>query len=223
MQASGFRSRLALGLAVLASAAAAVAVATASRAAGPLTVGRPPIGQTALEFVGRVHQEGASFTQYGYLTHIAGIPDAMLFSDPNLRDEGHARFTYYAKTALTARSVLDTLFALTTAGDTRFFFQASPSRQPTDAAAFAKGVRIGTYAGRIHDVVNVQSPNNGIATATESLTEKQSGVFTLGGRQYRFGGVGLRERLSATGEGKRSSTSPLVSDLIFAGDVVVTG
>jgi hypothetical protein len=219
MQASWLRSRL---LVVLAAAlVSTVAGAAASHAAG-VTVLSPPLGETSVEFVGRAHQEGASFTQYGYLTHIAGIPDASLFSDPNVRDESHARFTFFAKTTLTARSVLDTLFVLTTTGDTSFYFQANPNRQPTDAASFAKGVQIATYFGRVHDVINVQSPNTGIATATEALIQKRITVFALNGKRYQLGRVGLRERLSATGEGTRSSVSPLVSDITIAGDAVIT-
>jgi hypothetical protein len=221
MQASGLRRWRALGFAVALISTAAIG-ASASQAAGPANALSAPVGETSLEFVGRIHQEGASFAGYGYLTHLAGVPDASLFSDPNLRDESHARFTFVANTSLTSRSVLDTLFVLNTAGDTRFYFQANPKRQPTDAASFAKGVQIGSFAGRIHNVINVQSANTGVATTTESLVQKQSAAFTLGGKQYRFGRVGLKQRLSAVGEGKRSSVSPLSSDIIIAGDAVTT-
>ena len=222
MHALGLRSRLFLGAgAVLVTSSLGIA---ASQAAGPVrAIGVVPVGETAQEFVGRVHQEGVAFTQYGYLTHVAGIPDALLFSDPNFRDESHARITFYSKTTLTARSVIDTVFSLNTAGDTRLYFQANPNRQPTDATAFAQGVQIANYTVRVHDILNVQAPNVGIATASESLVQHLSKAFTLQGKRYRLGRVGLRQRLTATGEGKRSSLSPLVSDIVIAGDVVVTG
>ncbi len=222
MQAFRLRSRLGLGVAVV-LVASSVGIAS-TQAAGPVTVvGVVPVGQTAQEFVGRVHQEGSTFTQYGYLTHVAGIPDALLFSDPNFRDESHARITFYSKTTLTSRSVIDTLFALNTAGDTRLYFQTNPNRKPTDAGSFAQGAQIATYTVRVHDILNVQAPNVGIATASESLVQRLVKAFTLRGKQYRLGRTGLHQRLSATGEGKRSSVSPLVSDIIIAGDVVVTG
>jgi hypothetical protein len=53
--------------------------------------------------------------------------------------------------------------------------------------------------------------------------QSQVKPFTLGGKQYQLGRVGLRQRLNGTGEGTRSSVSPLVSDIIVAGDLVTTG
>ena len=84
---------------VVALAAISIWAGASASAAAPRSVAVAPIGQTTQEFVGRVHQEVATFTEYGYLTHVAGLPDAALFSDPNQRDEAHARFTFYAKHA----------------------------------------------------------------------------------------------------------------------------
>jgi hypothetical protein len=201
----------------------AIWLGTSATAAAPKTVGVAPTGQTTQELVGRVHQDIAAFTEYGYLTHLAGLPDAALFSDPAQRDEAHARFTFYAQHTLSARSVIDTLFALTIGGRTTMYFTAKPSRNAQDPASFAKGTKIATYSVRGHDILNVQAPNQGIATATASFAQTQAGTFALAGKQYRFGTVGFNQRLAATGEGKRSSINPLVSDIAIAGDVVATG
>ena len=87
------------------------------------------------------------------------------------------------------------MFVLTIGGPTTMYFAANPSRTATDAGSFAKGTKIATYAVRGHDILNVQSPNTGIATATASLAQTQAGTFTLGSKQYRFGRVGLKQHL----------------------------
>jgi hypothetical protein len=40
---------------------------------------------------------------YGYLTHIFGLSDDLLFSDGNVRTEATARFTFMATTTLDSR------------------------------------------------------------------------------------------------------------------------
>jgi len=49
-----------------------------------------------LEFLGKSDQVGADVTHDGYLTHIFGLADELLFSDPSSRTEATARFTFVA-------------------------------------------------------------------------------------------------------------------------------
>jgi hypothetical protein len=215
--------RLALAsAAALCLAALSIWMGASATASAPKTVGIAPTGRTTQEFLARAHQQVATFTEFGYYTHVAGLPDAALFSDPTQRDEAHARFTFHTTHTLLGRSVMDTLFVLTLSGPTTVYFTANPSRSATDDAAFATGTKIATYATRGHDILSVQAPNQGIATGSEMLTQTQAGTFTLGGRQYRFGQVGFMQHLAATGEGTRSSTDPLVSDIVLAGEVSAT-
>jgi len=69
----------------------------------------------------------------------------------------------------------------------------------------------------------VQAPNRGVATAVEELTQTQAGAFRLGGRSFRFGSAALHLRLDGTGEGARTSLTPLASTTAFAAVATVTG
>ena len=46
--------------------------------------------QSAFEFLGRSNQEGPNVTHFGYLTHIFGLADELLFASPNMRTEATA-------------------------------------------------------------------------------------------------------------------------------------
>ena len=82
-----------------------------SSAASPIEVGSALAGQNAVEYVGRVDQDGANFASYGYLTHINGLTDTLLFSGTfPLVNEANARFTFYATATLTSRYVISSVF-----------------------------------------------------------------------------------------------------------------
>jgi hypothetical protein len=72
----------------------------------PLEVGSALAGQNAVEYVGRVDQNGGNFVSYGYLTHISGLTSTLLFSDILTTTEATARFTYYATATLTSHYVI---------------------------------------------------------------------------------------------------------------------
>src|SRR5258708_20245596 len=69
-----------------------------TQAQGGTEVGAAP-GKVGFEFIGQVDPNALDITAYGYLTHINGLPDAQLFSnpDPTTRSEATARFTFAAK------------------------------------------------------------------------------------------------------------------------------
>jgi hypothetical protein len=209
-----------IAIAILAPVCAAAAPGPAP--ARTQAVGGPLIGQTALEFVGRSDQEQAALTHYGYLTHVAGLPDALLFSSATTRSEATARFTYMANTTLDTRHELGNLIVTAATGTLMIYFQARPAGDFNRPASFALGTPIATYAIRYHNVLNVQAPNAGIATAVAELTQQRVGLFPLQGLQI-LGFPGLRLRLSATGEGTRSQTQPLRSSFVLAGELVVAG
>src|SRR3954451_17664522 len=113
----------------------------AAAAAGE--VGSPQLGKIAYEFVGRIDQDGPNFVSYGYLTHVDGLPESVLFADPVNHSETTARITYYATGTLTARSVISGVTELNALGATRFYFDASGGANFANTATFADGTAIG--------------------------------------------------------------------------------
>jgi hypothetical protein len=195
----------------------------AARTAAPKRVGVAAPGRSALELVGKVVQSGNSFVGFGYVTHVAGIPDARLFTDPNKRDEAHARITFYGTARVTGRSTLANEFVLTLSGPTSYYFQATPHGSFATPTSFRLGRRVAVFATRIHDGVTVLAPNAGIATATEELSETALTTFRIAGTRYRLGVKGVHLRLDATGSAQRTSLAPLVSTTVFSAVATVTG
>lgn len=196
-----------------------------AQSAGPIEVGSALGGQNAVEFVGQIDQDGFSFAGYGYLTHISGLTDTLLFSatNPLLADVTNARFTYSATATLTSRHVLSTIFALDSIGTIGYYYHPVPGADFADPASFSTGIPIVTATLRSQNILMVVAPNKGIATNIGEFTQTGAGSFTLDGQVYQLGQVGLRERIWATGDATRTDPITPKSFTFLAGNAVVTG
>jgi hypothetical protein len=223
------RSRLAavaLGFALLA-AASSPTTSVARRAAPKAQPAPTPAvvaatGQTAFEFIGQLDQVGPSFSFYGYLTYVKGIPSSQLFSNPAAPGEATALFTFHATATLTGRSILKNLFVVTAAGRIDFYRRASPGATFTDPTSFRAGSRLARASVRYQSILNVQTPDNGLATGAGELAFGSAQTFTLGNKRYRFGLPGLRVRVFATGQGTRFEPTLPRASLALAGNAVAT-
>lgn len=88
-------------------------------------VGLPSKGETAFAFLGRTDQHGPTLTHYGYLTHLFGVADGLLFADPTLRTEATARFTFFAETTLVSRHELGNIIGTAALGTLTIYFNHS--------------------------------------------------------------------------------------------------
>src|SRR5207244_6201982 len=164
------RSRRTTWLTILAAATGAVAAlatlpafAAGSKAVPALGTAR--VGEPAFEFIGRDDQPDLNHAVfYGYVTHLAGVPDAALFSSA-ARSEATARITFRVDLLLDSHLALQPLFVTTGAGTLTFYFRSTPGATFGDPASFAKGTAIGTTAARFHDVVNAQSESLGLESS----------------------------------------------------------
>ena len=214
----------------------AVLVATGqpAAAAGPVEVGTANGGVNAVEFVGRVDQNGGNFVSYGYLTRISGLTQTLLFSG-TLANEAHAHFTFHTSAVLTSRSVItgafttvsgsltSSVFVIDAVGQTVYYYNPTPGGTFANPASFAAGIPIVTATVRSQNILNVQSPGKGLGTNFAEFTQAGVRPFTLGSVTYQLGRVGVMERLFSTGEG--INTDPLTpkSFTVLAGNAVVTG
>lgn len=213
-----------VNLALLALTPAIVAVlvwSTTTVAAKPLVVGIAQHGKNVLELVGRSDQDGNNVTHFGYLTGIRGLPDDLLFSDPSIRTEATARFTFFATTTLTARHVLDNIIATAAPGTLTIYFNETPIGNFGDPGSFAAGTPIATFSARFHNVLNVQATDAGIISAVADLIQLGGDSFTLDGVRYRLGRRHLQERLSANGKATRTQVDPPQSFFLWGGNVVI--
>src|SRR3712207_1235010 len=78
-------------------------------------------GANAFEFVGRIDQDGPTFTGYGYVTHVDGVEDRRLFgSAPLAASERTARLTFRFRTRADSRANLREVFAIHSTGTIEF-------------------------------------------------------------------------------------------------------
>jgi len=176
---------------------------------------------SAFEFLGRSNQDGPNVTHFGYLTHIFGLADDLLFSNPNVRTEATARFTFFARTTLDSRHELGNLITTSAPGELTLFLNEKPQGNFDNPESFARGNGFASYSTRYYNVLNVQSTNQGITNATVELTQERGGSLVLNGNRVQWGHPGLRARLSATGQGTRTQPDPLRAFFLVAGQVVI--
>jgi hypothetical protein len=206
------------GLAIAAGMPAAAAAQARTRA-----VAAPGTGEIAFEVFGSILQAGTALTGYGFLTRVAGVPEASLFAGPN-RSEATARLTFFATATVSERFVRPTLFSVAALGRLSVFLHPNGGGTFDTAQSFAGGTRIATYTGRFVNRLTLIATNQAINAMRGELDQTQAAAFTLAGRRRRFGRSGVRLRLTATGPGTRN-TDPTTPRALFdvAGELTVIG
>lgn len=192
-------------------------------AASPQVVGIAPATENSLEMIGRIDQKALSFDGYGYLTYIDGVSDNLMFTDPINRSEATAHFTYVTTASLTARSVVETLFVLSAKGTTTIYYNETPKADFKDPTSFASGTPIAVGSQRWQNIINVQSPDTGIATGIGEYTQTTANPFNLNGQDYVLGRPLQSLRFTYAGEGKRTDKIAPNSTLIIAGYATAGG
>ena len=188
-------------------------------------VGDPGLG--AFQFAGHIDQDGTDFTGYGYLYAVDGLTPLQISSNPLNASETTAHFTYYATATLSARAIVTDavrgIFALDSVGTITYYYQATPSADFSDPQSFALGTPIATAAVKFQDILNVQSPNRGIAVGNGEFAVQTAVPFNLGAETVRFGRPGLVYRASTFGEGLRTDPITPKSSVLLAGSAVHSG
>ncbi len=199
---------------------------SAPASAAPPQVGMGLPAQNALEFVGRIDQNGPNFTGYGYFTFIRDLNSTQLFTNPALASESTARFTFYATAVMDARAVVSDVFVINSLGDMTFYFDPSPpGRSFGNPASFTSGTPIATASMRYHDTLLVQAPNKGLASGVAEVIQETATAFSLGGSSYTLGAPDLFYRFTTIGNATRTDPNPSnpVSFVLLSGHAVTGG
>jgi len=188
----------------------------------PNEIGSAPTAQNSLALVGTAEQDGVSLTLFGYVTHAAGLDDALLFgqgTDPfQERSEATARLTFFASATITSRAVHENLFTTLATGEVTFHF----SEEPTGAdfgepRSFSEGEEVASFRATLQNVINVQRPNEAVETTTGEMTQTGADTFMLEGDRYRLGAGDNAYRVILTGQGTRTEPTIPRSTVVFAG------
>jgi len=207
------------GLAIAGGVAATVAGAPAAEAASS-GVARAPQGATAVEFRGRITQAGSSgqdFSAQGILTACAGAQRSDLFEGPGTTI-GNALFTVTASGSLVRRVLDQSVHALDIDGELSVYQRPHGGARFDRPASFAQGTRVARFDLALQDVLTVFAAAQGLPTLTGDMTQTQAGVLRGGLAGQRFGIVGQRLRMLATGIGQLVDPVTLNAQLEVAGN-----
>jgi hypothetical protein len=167
----------------------------------------------ALEFVGKLIQEGGRFTGFGYATAARGLDPNSLFDGGGDPAEGAALLTIYSVSTLESIARVNGVFAARARGTFRLYWRDAAGADFSDPASFAVGTLIAEAWAEFHNTLTVTDPDQGIAHIVAALTQKKAASFSAGNNHYRIGGRGVRARLTAVGKGLR--TDPSLPAAIF--------
>lgn len=200
-----------------------VPLSAASAQSQPLGIAAP--GEVAFSFVGRIEQNGLLFVNVGYLTSVAGLEPADLFTgeDPLERSEATARITYFTSARLEERSVNDNLFVTSGTGETTFYLHEDGGADFANPNTFQDGTEIATSTSVWHNTVNVQAPDEGIVFADSVDTQVTAETFTLAGDEHVLGQPDGQLRLSYVGQGQRSDAEEPRASFVYAGQATTLG
>lgn len=216
--------RLARGLVALGASLLLLAPLSAA-SAQPQPLGTAAPGDFAFSFVGRIEQNGLLLVNVGYLTSVAGLDSADLFTgeDPLERSEATARITYFTSARLEERSVNENLFVTSGTGETTFYYQEDGGADFADPNSFQDGTEIATSTSEWHNTVNVQAPDVGIVFADSVDTQVTAEAFTIAGEEHVLGRPEERLGLSSVGQGQRSDAEEPRASFVYAGQATALG
>ena len=185
------------------------------------------IGLDGYQFVGRIDQNGASFTGYGYLYDMTGVSPDKLFSDPYNPSEETAHFTYYATATLSSCAVLTdavrSIFALDSTGEITFYYQATPAASFADPGSFAEGEAVTNASLHLQDILTVQAPNRGLSNGNGVFDVLTAQSFEFDGGDVRLGRPGRSYRITTVGDAVRTDAAIPQSSVLLAGSAFGAG
>jgi len=189
----------------------------------------------SLEFVGRAEQSGASVTEFGYITHIAGVSDGDLFSDPNpaARNEKTAHLSFFATTTIAQRftvlppPAVPSMIDVDSSGTLTFYFsETPPARSFASSSSFATGDAVSVDTVHLQDVIAALvgvDASRGVVDGTGELCQQSVRPFRLAGEVRRIGREGLAQSFSSHGWTVLTGVNPPQSFTHFGGHTAASG
>jgi hypothetical protein len=216
------RHLLTAGLAAASAGLASVPTAGASDERSHRSIGIAREGSTAVEFRAHLNQTGPTgehFIAFGYLTRVEGAPDSDLFAAQE-QDETTALLTAFASGDLSRRIHDGSVHSIDIEGSLTIYQRPVPGASWDDPTSFQFGDKVATFKVTLQDVLTVFAPGRGLPTLNGDM--EQTLADELGGRGRgrgpKFGHVGARARLLATGLGTLVDPVALNSRLEMAGN-----
>jgi hypothetical protein len=212
------RQLLTAGLAAASAGLASVPAAAANADLSRQSIGIAPQGSTAVEFRAHLNQTGPTgehFIAFGYLTRVEGASDSDLFSTHE-QNETTALLTAFASGDLSRRIHDGSVHSIDIEGTLTIYQRPVPGASWDDPASFEFGDKVAAFQVTLQDVLTVFAPGKGLPTLNGDM--EQTSADQLGGRGPKFGHMGARARLLATGLGTLVDPVALNANLEMAGN-----
>jgi hypothetical protein len=203
----------------VAGAGAALVVPATASAAKTVRVGVAPTGREAVGVIGTILQDARQLTGFGYVTHVAGLKPADLFTNPGARGAATARLRWHAEVTVSTIDVMPELFYGTGIGRLRVFFSATGGAVDGQPDTFATGKLVARSTGTFRNVQIVYAPDHAVTEITAALTQRESHPFTIGGTAHRLGRDKSLQLLVASGPATRTEPTIPRSTRYVAGGI----
>jgi hypothetical protein len=174
-------------------------------------IGAGPVREQSLGFTGRNLYSRESVELFGYLTAVIGLERDLLFTDASAPPSPQtARFTYAGTVSVASQA--ERADVTTTSGDgtLRIYLQENGATGASwdDPGSFAAGEPVAEYAVHLLDTLQRQAPGVGVLVGDGQLTQQTAAELSFDGERYRFGEVGLAQRLRYVGSPLGGDTVP---------------
>jgi hypothetical protein len=184
-------------------------------------VGVAPEARESVGVIGTILQDGPVLTGFGWLTQVAGLSDADLFTDPSRRGASTARLRWHAEVRVSTIDVLPSLFFGTGAGRLRIFYASGGGAKDGDPSSFASGRLVARYTGQFRNIQTVIAPDHAVTQIIGELTQRASHRFVVRGKHRQLGRKGLMPRLDASGPATRTEPTIPRSVRYVAGGITI--
>src|ERR1035437_9544082 len=173
-----------LRVSILATALLALAVSIPPMLAQE---GRPPVGRVAYHFVARLLQSPTgTFFVIGYVNFLDGVSSPLFDGTPS---EKTALITFrsdiFSATPLFNGNVMVLNWPSTPAPVVRFYLNNSPNQNWNEPDSFSGGRLIGSFSGRVGQIVIDVIANTAVVTYSYDWMSTQN--FSLGGKMVNLG------------------------------------
>ena len=213
---------LTIGLVIWLITPAMLAVARQDASPAPVEVGSGPVRERSLGLTGRNIYHPDSVEMFGFLTTVIGLDPALLFTDAT-PSEQTARFTYAGAVSISARTDRGDVTVFDGAGVVRIYLDDAAGASWDDPGSFGDGQPVAELSMRLLDTLHRQAPGVGVLVGDGQLTQVTAAEFAMEGERYRFGDVGIEQRLRYVGALLSGAAEPpsLAVSLTGSANVVV--
>src|SRR5215212_2313413 len=177
----------------------------------PVEIGAGPVREQSLGFTGRHLYSRESVALFGYLTAVIGLEHELLFTDVSAPPSPQiARFTYAGSVSIASQAERADVTATSGDGTLRIYLQANDAAGASwdDPGSFAAGEPVAEYGVHLLDTLQRQAPGVGVLVGDGQLIQQTAAELSLDGERYRFGAVGLAQRLHYVGALLGGETAP---------------